>query len=200
MQINRRGVMGGAAAMLALGSLGPTPVHALTEDQARAHVDKAINDVLTLIRASGSADSKAGELRQIMERTSALPQIARFSAGRAWREMSDDQQNRFTDAFADYIARVYARRFSEYSGQEIKTGRIIDAGKKGLLVQSTVSGAGQEPILVEWLVSDRGGSIAITDIVIEGVSLALTQREEIGSMLSQRGNDVEKLIEALGSA
>lgn len=200
MSFNRRGFLTGSVALMGGLALAGAPAFALSEDAAKAHVETTVAEVLALVTTAGSASSKAPELRRIMERRAALPQIARFSAGRAWNDMSGDQQDRYTSAFASYVASVYARRFNEYQGQQITVGRVIDAGKKGILVQSSVTGGGRAPVLVEWLVSDRGGSVQITDIVIEGVSLALTQREEIASMLSQRGNDVEKLIQALGSA
>ncbi|MEM7236859.1 MAG: ABC transporter substrate-binding protein, partial [Pseudomonadota bacterium] len=50
------------------------------------------------------------------------------------------------------------------------------------------------PVNVEWLVSDRPGRIVIADIIIEGVSLLLTQRDEIAGMLGKRNGDVDKLI------
>jgi len=204
--IGRRGFMGlaGAVALTVAvaGSFAPRPAHALAEDEARAVVQSAVDEVLALVKGSGGTDEKAASLQSIMERRAALPQIARFAAGRVWREMSDDQQARYVAAFSGYVSRIYARRFQEYSGETVSLSRSIDAGKKGILVQSSVSqpGGGQ-PIPVDWLVSDRGGDGArIIDIVIEGVSMATTQREEIAAMFDSRGGDVEKLIEALKTA
>ncbi|MCL5777925.1 ABC transporter substrate-binding protein [Limibaculum sp. FT325] len=204
--IGRRAFLGLAGAFgltaATAGTLAPTPALALAEDEARAVVQAAVDEVLALVKREATAEEKAAALQAIMERSAALPQIARFAAGRVWREMSDDQQGRYVAAFSAYIARIYARRFQEYSGETVSLARAIDAGKKGILVQSAVSqpGGGQ-PIPVDWLVSDRGGDGArIVDIVIEGVSMATTQREEIGAMFDSRGGDVEKLIEALGTA
>lgn len=203
--IGRRGFMGltGALALTvaSFGGLAPRPALALAEDEARAVVQQAVDEVLALVRESASAADKAVKLQVVMERRAALPQIARFAAGRVWREMSDEQQARFVSAFSSYISRIYARRFQEYSGETVSLSRAVDAGKKGILVQSAVSQpAGGAPIAVDWLVSDRGGQGArIVDIVIEGVSLATTQRDEIGAMFDGSGSDVEKLIEKLKS-
>lgn len=202
MTIDRRGFLSlgcAATAAVALGSvLTPSQAWALSEATAKSHVEATIAEVMALVQGGGSPASKAAQLRRIMEARAALPQIARFSAGRAWNQMDADQQSRFQDAFADYVASIYARRFTEYSGQQVAVGRVLDAGNKGLLVQSQVSGGGA-PVVVEWLVSDRGGSVQIADIVIEGVSLLLTQREEIANMLNTRGDDVERLIQALAT-
>lgn len=203
--IGRRGFIGmaGAVALVAASPAGlaPRPAFALAEDEARAVVQRAVDEVLALVRTKSSAEQKAEQLRAIMERTAALPQIARFAAGRIWREMSDDQQGRYVAAFSIYLARIYARRFQDYSGETVTLDRAVDAGKKGILVQSAVSQPGGQPIPVDWLVSDRAGDGArIVDIVIEGVSMTTTQREEIGAMFDSRGSDVEKLIAALGAA
>lgn len=198
MRILRRSFVLLGAVVLGTAMVGASPARALDEGAARSHVEATVNEVLTLVRSGGGPAAKAPQLRQIMEMRAALPQIARFSAGRAWTEMNADQQRRFSDAFANYLASVYARRFEEYSGQQVTVGRVVDAGNKGLLVQSSVSGSGQ-PVVVEWLVSDRGGSVQIADIVIEGVSMLLSQREEIANMLASRGNDIEQLIQALNA-
>jgi phospholipid transport system substrate-binding protein len=200
--IERRVFLGLSGALLASLALPSGQAWALAEDEAKAIVQSAVDRVLALVRAPGSDAEKAEKLRSVMEETAAVPQIARFAAGRIWREMSEDQQARYVSAFSGYVSRIYARRFGEYSGETVTLGRTIDAGKKGILVQSAVSqpGGGQ-PIPVDWLVSDRGGSGArIVDIVIEGVSMATTQRDEIGALFDNRGSNVENLIEALKTA
>lgn len=202
MNIDRRFFIGRSTAALALGAAflgGGLPLRALaaTAEQAQAHVVQTVEEVLRLVQAPGTADTKAPQLRQIMEQRASMPQIAQAAGGIAWRQMTPDQQARFTDAFTDHIAKIYARRFQEYEGQQIQVTGVRDAGQKGQLVQSSVIGGGA-PIIVEWLVSDRSGRVAINDIVIEGVSLVLTQREEIAQTLASRGNDVEALIAALG--
>lgn len=200
--IERRKFMALSGATLVAGLLLPHgTAAALSEDEARAVVQRAVDEVLALVKTPGSDAERADALRRVMEQNAALPQIARFAAGRIWREMSDDQQSRFIDAFSTYVSRIYARRFGEYSGETVTVGRAVDAGKKGVLVQSRISQPNGAPIPVDWLVSDRGGDGArIVDIVIEGVSMATTQREEVGAMFDRRGSDVEKLIEALQSA
>jgi phospholipid transport system substrate-binding protein len=78
-------------------------------------------------------------------------------------------------------------------------GRVIDAGRKGMLVKTSLIRTGEAPVVVEWLVTDRPGRVVITDFVIEGVSMLVTKREEIGGMLEARGGNVEKLIADLAT-
>jgi len=189
----RRQMLAGTAAALATLALAPR-AGALEAEEARAFVRAAVDEVLAWVTEPGAPQSRADGLRRILDKRAAMHQIARFAAGVAWRDMSADQQGRFTDAFGHYLAVVYARRFKDYSGETVELGQVIDAGRKGMLVKSTVSQSGGQPILVDWLVSDRPGRTVIADIVIEGVSLLVTQREEVGAMLEARNGDVEKLI------
>lgn len=189
-----------AAFVVALGALLPMPAAALSQDVAKDHVRQTVEEVLALVRGPGSTAEKARAFRGILERRVAMPQVARFVAGPRWREMSGDQQNRFADAFTAFVSRTYARRFGDYSGQEIALGRVVDAGRRGLLVQSRVVGGGSEPITVEWLVSDRPGRTVIADIVIENVSLLITQRDEVAALFERNRGDVERVIETLASA
>ena len=170
------------------------PAAALSPDDATAFVQATVDEVLALVKSGASTEEKAMKLRQILEARAALEQIAKFAAGRPGRDMTADQQSRYEDAFAGFLSRVYARRFQEYSGEEISVGRGSDAGKKGIYVKSEVSQRSGNPVVVDWLVTDRPGRIVIADIVIEGVSLVVTQREEIGAMLESRGGDFETLI------
>ena len=194
----------GAAGVTALG-LVSRPAAALAREEATAFVRETIEEVAALLESPGDSADKAAALREIMKSRAAMPQIARFVAGPAWRGMSESQQSRFIEAFTRFVSAVYAGKFEEYSGEAKKEDLfriddVVDAGKKGMLVRTSILRTGEAPVTVEWLISDRPGRTVISDIVIEGVSLLVTQRQEIGSMLEARGGDMEKLIADLDSA
>jgi len=203
--MDRRGFLTSSATMLAIGTLiAPAWAVALSENEAAAHVKATMDEVVALVSSPGEASSKASRLLAIMERRAAMPQIARFAAGTAWRSMNEDQQRRYTTAFAKFIASVYAGRFGQYSGtsasgQQYELGGVINAGKKGLLVKSSIYQTSGPPVNVEWLVSDRPGRVVVADIVIEGISMLVTEREQIAGMLEARGGNVDKLINDLGA-
>ncbi|MEL7172436.1 MAG: ABC transporter substrate-binding protein, partial [Pseudomonadota bacterium] len=108
------------------------------------------------------------------------------------------QQSAYTAAFKHYVSSVYASRFQEYSGQKVDLGSASDRGKRGIEIASTVTGGGQAPVKVDWLVSDRPGRTVIADITIEGVSLLITQREEIAGIHAKQGS-IDGLIDFLKS-
>jgi phospholipid transport system substrate-binding protein len=199
MRLTRRDVLGGALALAGAG-MGAARAEALSGEEAKRHVRSAVDAVMEIVQSEGGTADKAARLREVLQDHAAMPQIARFAAGITWREMSESQQERFTDAFLTYVSVVYARRFQDYSGETVTVNGVTDAGRRGLLVESTVSQPEGQPVKVDWLVSDRPGRTVIADIVIEGVSMLVSQREEIGAMLEKRGGDVDKLISDLASA
>ena len=98
-----------------------------------------------------------------------------------------------------YVASGFQSIAESERGVRLSLGRVIDAGRKGMLVKTSIIRTGEAPVVVEWLVTDRPGRVVIADIVIEGVSMLVTEREEIGGMLEARGGNVEKLIADLAT-
>ena len=196
MSMRRRDLL--AAGVAAAFFAQAMPAAALGEAEARDHIEKTVEEIRVLLREAGGGDVGPAPLREIMARRANLPQIAKFCAGRTWRDMNDAQRTRYVEAFSHYIAVTYARRFRDFSGEpQITIGRATDAGRRGILIESPILMPDGKSFAVEWLVSDRGGRVEIVDLVIEGISLAATQREEIGAMVDRRGGDVDALIEAL---
>ncbi len=207
MRIDRRNLLKRMPlALVAAATLGlaPSLSQALSKDEAITHVEAAISEIFALVDSSSSGTTKAARLHEIMERRAAMPQIARFAAGLAWRDMSDDQQTRFVSAFSKFISGVYASRFQEYAGggnsaETFRMGKVIDVGRKGMLVKTSIVRSGTVPVQVEWLVTDRPGRVVIADIVIEGVSMLVTERAAIGGRLDAHHGDVDLLIADLNS-
>ncbi|MBK0400883.1 ABC transporter substrate-binding protein [Limibaculum sp. M0105] len=172
-------------------------------DVARAHVSATIDEVLALIVANAPRHETAAQLNRILMEKAALPQLARFSAGRKWREMTDAQHIQFVDAFSRYIARIYAGYFRAFEGtvEDLRTyvhlGDARDIGSKGIMVTSEIRPLNEIAISVNWIVSERSGKVAISDLVVEGISLAVTQREVIGSMFEKHRGDVDAVISEL---
>jgi ABC-type transporter MlaC component len=124
MRIDRRELLSRTALAVIAGAtagLAPSLSHALSEGEATAHVRTTINEVSSLVDSQADSAAKAQRLLFIMEQRAAMPQIARFSAGFAWRGMNEDQQTRFANAFGKYLSGLYAGRFQEYAGTG-KTG------------------------------------------------------------------------------
>lgn len=198
MSTTRRTLLAAGAGAALLGFV--PPAWALTEDQAKALIKATVEQVRELLGRPVGSSERATALKRIMETRANMPLIARYSAGRSWSEMSKAQRGRYTRAFSHYVSVIYARRFDAFGkNPEIAIGRALDAGRKGMVIQSPLVLGDGRRVLVEWLVSDRGGKVEIIDLLIEGISMAATQREEIGAMIEKRRGSIDKLIADLAA-
>ena len=146
------------------------------------------------------AKADSDQFLTLLEQKGAVPQVGKFAMARNWREMSDTQQNAYQAAFRGYISRTYAKRFGDYSGEDIIVNGSVDAGRKGVLVKSTLKNPSGQDAAVEWLVTDRLGPAKIADIIFEGISLSITLREVFGGMVEKRNGDIDLFIADLNAS
>src|SRR5690606_10117256 len=125
--------------------------------------------------------------------------IARSTLGADANRASAAQMAAFTEAFRGYIARKYGKRFKEFEGGTIEVTGVRPV-KSWYEVQARVITPSEAPYDVRFLVSDRSGRDLFFDMVIEGISLRLSERTEIGSMLDRRRGNIDALIADLRQA
>ena len=122
------------------------------------------------------------------------PGIARFVLGRYWRTASEEEQQEFLGLFEDYVVFVYGTRFSSLSGEALKI-RGSRAEARGVIVSSEIiSPGGEAPVKVDWRLITDSGVFKISDVVIEGISMMVTQRSEFASVIQRHGGQVSGLL------
>ena len=141
------------------------------------------------------ADRQA-RFRTLLDEHFDIPAIAKFTLGRYWRTATDEQRAEFRQLFEDFIVQSYSTRFSEYHGEAFQVvGSATD--ERGLtIVRSKIDMPSAEDIRVDWHLRAAGDGFAIVDIVVEGVSMAVTQRSEFASVIQSRGG-IAGLLDAL---
>ncbi len=187
------------ATALAGTALVPFEAAALTEDRARTLVDNVVREINEAIETSGSESAIISEFERIFDQYADVNIIARSTLGADARSASDAEMRSYTEAFRGYITRKYGKRFDEFRGGSIEVQNVREV-KSWHEVDATANLPGESPFEVRFLVSDRSGEDKFFDIVIEGISLRLSEREEIGAMLDQRNGDIGALAEDLRSA
>ncbi len=191
---NRRMVLaGGAAALL------PLPALALTESAASVYVQSAIDDVFGIINSGGAEAQLLRRFKQVFISYADIDIIARSVLGPPYRGLNNRERSAFSQAFGHYISYKYGRQFREFQGATITITNTRDAGSKGILVSSQVRQQGQSPFALDWQVSDRSGQTRLINLIIEGLSLLTSEREEIRGQLAARGGDVNALSAYLAS-
>jgi len=165
--------------------------------EARAYIDELAQNALTILQDDGSslADREAA-VRDLIEDNLDMDTIGRFVMGRHWRNADKEQQEEYLGLFREFVLQTYARRLGGYSGQTFKVVDAREIGKRGdVLVNTEIIEEGAPPIVAGWRVSTREGRMVILDVMVEGVSMAATQRSEFDAIVRRDG--VDGLIEVL---
>ena len=184
-----------ASAALAM----PRAASALTVDEARDLVGRAVETVNRIISSGKSESGMVRDFEAMFAKFADVPVIARSALGPSARTASAAQMKTFTRAFQNYISRKYGRRFREFIGGRIE---VTDARplKSYFEVISVAYLQGEAPFDLRWHVSDKSGKNLFFNIIIEGVNMLASERTEIGSLLDRQGGNLDALIEELKTA
>ncbi len=127
-----------------------------------------------------------------------IPRIARFVLGRYWSTASDEDSNTFNGLFEQWIVRTYSARFKEYGGENIKVTGSRPENDTSFVVQSQlIHPDGSPPADVNWHVNKEPDGLKVIDVEVEGVSMALTERDEFSAVIQRAGGSVASLNQAL---
>lgn len=178
------------ATLLALALIAPMAT--ASAGPAADHISRMSAQAITALQTDGSSlATRERALRPVLRNGFDMPRIARFVAGRYWKRAAPEQQQNYVQAFSDYVLVTYARRLGGYAGEDLKILAEKPAGPKDMLVQTQiVSGGGGPPIDAEWRVRNEGpAGPKVIDVSVEGVSMAVTQRQDFAAVIRRDGFD-----------
>jgi phospholipid transport system substrate-binding protein len=181
---------------LGLGLLRPAVAAELSLEQATDFIDRTGRDLMAAVNGAGSTQDKANTLQAIIDRAVDVTQIGRFCLGRFWRQASAQQQKDYIDLFHRVLVLNITGKVGEYQGVSLVVNRAT-AREDGVAVTTTVTRPNSAPSRVDWLVSNESGSPRIIDVIAEGTSLRLTQRNDYTAYLGRNNNEIQALVDAL---
>ncbi|MBM3572109.1 MAG: ABC transporter substrate-binding protein [Alphaproteobacteria bacterium] len=168
------------------------------QDGARSFVDKLAEQAIAALTVKDIDDKeRAQRFRKLLVDSFDVPAIARFALGRYWREATDPQKSEYLKLFEGMIIATYASRFGEYSGEVIKFTEARVDDPKLVTVLSEVSKPGNPVVRVDWRVLTESGKYRIVDVMVEGISMSLTQRNDFAAVIQRNGGTVDGLLVAL---
>jgi phospholipid transport system substrate-binding protein len=191
----RRSLLTAAFIVLA-GALAPAIPAAAAADPA-AVVSNLGSRALAVLGKNAPQSQRVARFRELLREDFDVPAISRFVLGRYWNVATEEQRAEFVKLFEEYIALAYSTRLAEYTGETFKvTGSRPDAD--GAIVSSQiVRPAGAAPVKVDWRLTGRNGAYKISDVSVDGISMAVTQRSEFASVIQHNGGQVQGLITML---
>jgi phospholipid transport system substrate-binding protein len=185
-----------------LCALLPAPhlARAAPPQEAAAFVDAFVGEALQAMHdQSLSEEARIERFEALLHRDFDLARIARYVLGRYWAQTGEADRAAFQALFADWVIRTYAARLSHAKGEAgkasdaVKVTGVRDDGEGGAVVASELVQAKGPPTPMEWRLAESEGGFKILDVTIAGVSMALTEREEIASAIQRGGGTVAAL-------
>lgn len=197
--VGRRNVLGSlilvCASVIAVALARPaaaTPEGA--SDFVRSLGDQA---VAALSDDSLSEEARTEELRELFARGFDIRTIALFALGRHWRSANKQQLREYLALFTDFIVTSYAKRFGAYAGETLVVKRTRTGSGRDVMVVSDVVQPGKPALRVDWRVRETDRGYKVVDVIVEGVSMVITQRDEFAAVIRSKGKGIEGLLAAL---
>lgn len=156
--------------------------------------DDIISNVLT---GDKTEQERLDNFKIAFQKALDLKAIGQFVLGRFWKAADKADQQQFLTVFMDFVSETWAKQFSAYTGQKINFTSVRSAEGNQLYVDSVIDG--KSPTEVVWRLRQKGDEFKIIDIIVEGVSMAMSYRNEYATFLQQNGGNLKTLIKELQS-
>ena len=154
--------------------------------------NKAINVIKD---KSLTQEQRNAKYHEILRNAFDLKTIGHFVIGHAWDTATPEQQQEYMKLFEDLVVKLYGDRISLYSGENFHVKGVRSENDQDIMVSSVIEHpGGAQPTTVDWRVRQKGGNLAIVDVIVEGVSQSVTQRQEYSSIIQRDGGKLDGLL------
>ncbi len=144
-----------------------------------------------------SRSQRVERFRDLFHRGFDIPSLARFALGRYWSVATPPQQQEYLRQFDEMVVRSYAAHFESYGGGSFRITANRSDADRDVFVTTVVTPNEGPPVNVEWRVRQRDGRFGIIDVVIEGVSMSVSERQEFSSVIQAKGGNIDAFLQAL---
>jgi len=162
-------------------------------------VQSTVNRASEILSKNISKEEKINQLKVIAKETVDINGVGFYSLGSVRKNLDDNQKNKYLELFEDYFLKSFSSRLSEYSNPKIDVQDKDVLNKNYTIVKSILVATSDRPeIKIDWRIYTKNpDNPLIRDLIIEGLSLARTQKEEFASILNSNDGDINALYAAL---
>lgn len=204
MVMKRRNLLRAVPAVAISSLLGATPILAApSPDAARNLIQTVGSQVLEVLKQDVSQQDKFEQLVDLLDGSIDLDLVARLILARHWRTADEAQQVEYLKLFRSYALDSLASKLHIYNGQEFEITDSAAAGKRDAVVRTLIYSPDRPPLHVDWRIREKkDGNLVAIDVIVESVSLIVTQRSEFGAVVERSGIEglLEELRRRIGSA
>ena len=162
-------------------------------------IQSTVNRASQILSKNISKEEKINQLKSIAKETVDIKGVGFYSLGSARKNLNDSQKIEYLKLFEDYFLKSFSSRLAEYTNPEIEVNDKKFLNENYTIVNSLLVGTSERPeVKIDWRVYTKDPEKPlIRDLIIEGLSLARTQKEEFASILSSNNNDINALFKTL---
>ena len=162
-------------------------------------IQSTVNRASQILSKNISKEEKINQLKSIAKETVDIKGVGFYSLGSARKNLNDSQKIEYLKLFEDYFLKSFSSRLAEYTNPEIEVNDKKVLNKNYTIVNSLLVGTSERPeVKIDWRVYTKDPeNPLIRDLIIEGLSLARTQKEEFSSILNSNDGDINVLFKTL---
>tara|TARA_B100001248_G_C27331460_1_gene431644 strand:- start:9 stop:599 length:591 start_codon:yes stop_codon:yes gene_type:complete len=177
-------------------NLNFTYVYSLEPD---VFVQSTVNRASQVLSKNISREEKINELKSIAKETVDIKGVGYYSLGTTRKNLNDDEKKKFLELFESYFLKSFSSRLAEYTNPEIDVKDKQVLNKNYTIVNSVLVATSERPeVKIDWRVYTKDpDNPLIRDLIIEGLSLARTQKEEFSSILNSNDGNINALFKTL---
>ena len=162
-------------------------------------ISEVIDEAKIVLSGSSSSEEKAEKLSEIALKTVDVKGLAYYTLGKKRKEITPEELKKYEDLFEKYFLKSFTSRLTDYSDPKINVLSSEVVNNKYTIVKTMLLKTDKKPeVKIDWRVYTKNPEKPlIRDLIIEGLSLARTQKEEFASVLSANNNDINALFSTL---
>ena len=182
--------------ILLLFSINSSNVYSIEPD---VFVQSTVNRASQILSKNISKEEKINQLKSIAKETVDIKGVGFYSLGSARKNLNDSQKIEYSKLFENYFLKSFSSRLAEYTNPEIEVNDKKVLNKNYTIVNSLLVATSERPeVKIDWRVYTKDPeNPLIRDLIIEGLSLARTQKEEFSSILNSNDGNINALFKTL---
>ena len=167
--------------------------------EADIFIQSTVNRAAKTLGGNLTKEERVEKLKEIARDTVDIRGIGFYSLGSYKKNLNDEQLKKYEEVFSEYFLKSFSSRLAEYSNPEIEVNSKKKINENYTIVSSTLVATDSRPeVKIEWRVYTKNlDNLLIRDLIIEGLSLARTQKEEFSSIIDSNNGSIEALIQNL---
>jgi len=167
--------------------------------QPDVFIQSTVNKASDILSKDISKEEKIEELKSVAKETVDIRGVGFYSLGSTRKVLNDNQKEKYFELFENYFLKSFSSRLSEYTNPKIEVQSKKVINKNYTIVNSVLASTPNRPeVKIDWRVYTKNpDDPLIRDLIIEGLSLARTQKEEFSSILNSNDGDINSLFKVL---